>query len=119
MHPGSACSSCDEVYRVPVAGPSTRFRAGERAESCRRHFPSDRGSGRLGGMESSSLPGEIREASNRIATEVTALHRSVGRLPEGNERAEMLKALFELTRNVEVLKKQARRLESGDTSRLV
>lgn len=64
-------------------------------------------------------PEEIRGHCNRIATEVTQLHRLVARLPEGPERGEVLKALFELTRQVEVVKKQVRKLEGGDTSRLV
>ena len=70
-------------------------------------------------MEPLSIPEEIRILCNRIAGEVTALHRVSSRLPEGAERAEVLKALFELTRSVEVVKKQARKLESGDAPRLV
>ncbi len=70
-------------------------------------------------MESISIPEEIRVLCNRIAGEVTALHRVSSRLAEGPERAEVLKALFELTRSVEVVKKQARKLESGDAPRLV
>lgn len=65
------------------------------------------------------LPDEIRGHCNRIAAEVTSLHRAAARLPEGAERGEVLKALFELTRQVEVVKKQVRKLEGSDTSRLV
>lgn len=71
-------------------------------------------------MESiTSLPEEIRGHCNRIASEVTLLHRAAARLPDGAERGEVLKALFELTRHVEVVKKQVRKLEGGDGSRLV
>lgn len=70
-------------------------------------------------METPTLPEEIRAACNRIAGEVTALHRAAARLPDGPARAEVLKALFELTRHVEIIKKQVKGLESGDATRLV
>lgn len=77
------------------------------------------GVGRISFMELGSTIEEIRGVCHRIAGEVTALHRGVGKLPDGPERGEMLKSMFELTRHVEVVKKQLRKLESGDTTRLV
>lgn len=70
-------------------------------------------------MDSAPIPEEIRVHCNRIAAEITGLHRVASRLPDGPERAEILKALFEMTRGVETVKKQARKLESGDAPRLV
>ena len=70
-------------------------------------------------MDTPTWPEEIRGHCNRIAAEVTALHRLAGRMPEGAERGEVLKALFELTRQVEVVKKQVRKMEGADGSRLV
>ena len=69
-------------------------------------------------MDTASPTEEIRDLCNRIAAEVTQLHRASGKLRDGPERGEILKALFELTKNVEVVKKQLRKLDSGDTTRL-
>lgn len=69
-------------------------------------------------MEPIPASEEVRAICNRIATEITALHRAAARLREGPERAEILKALFELTRQVEVVKKQMKKLESGEATTL-
>jgi hypothetical protein len=69
-------------------------------------------------MDPVSPADEIRDHCHRIAAEVTSLHRGCGRLREGPERTEILKALFELTKNVEVVKKQLKKLDSGESTRL-
>ena len=62
---------------------------------------------------------QLFEQANQIAKQVTALHPLVGKLAESPERAEMLKAVFELTKQVEVIKKQALRLQKRDESGLL
>ena len=58
----------------------------------------------------------ILATCHRIAADVTQLHRAAGTLPDGAPRGEILKALFELTRQVEVVKKQVRRIGSASTA---
>ncbi|MBL9140169.1 MAG: hypothetical protein JNK85_30145 [Verrucomicrobiales bacterium] len=69
-------------------------------------------------MEPVPASEEVRAICHRIAAEVTTLHRVVGRIREGPQRAEILRALFELTRNVEVVKKQTKLLDSGEATTL-
>ncbi len=64
-------------------------------------------------MERVPATDEILATCNRISADVTSLHRAAGTLPDGPARGEILKALFELTRQVEVVKKQVRRVASA------
>jgi len=50
---------------------------------------------------------------------VTAIHPLVPGLADQATQAELLKALYELTKNVEVVKKQLLKLEKRDDSSLV
>ena len=62
---------------------------------------------------------KLREQANQIATSVTAMHPLVPALADAPVQAEFLKALFELTKNVEVIKKQLLKLEKRDDSPLL
>jgi hypothetical protein len=61
---------------------------------------------------------EIRAACQQIATGVTSIHPLLPPLADEPTKAEIVKALFELTKNVEVIKKQVMRLEKRDDSTL-
>jgi hypothetical protein len=59
---------------------------------------------------------KIREQANQIAAGVTAIHPLVPGLADQPAQGELLKALYELTKNVEVVKKQMLKLEKRDDS---
>ena len=59
---------------------------------------------------------EIRERINQIATQVTAIHPLVPRLADPPTQSELLRALYELTKQVEVVKKHLLKLERRDDS---
>ncbi len=61
----------------------------------------------------------MRERINQIASQITALHPCVPRLAEPGTQAEVLRALFELTKQVEVVKKHLLKLEKRDASTLL
>ncbi len=62
---------------------------------------------------------EIRERANQIATHVTAIHPLVPKLQDPPTQSELLRALYELTRQVEVVKKHLLKLEHRDDSALL
>jgi len=62
---------------------------------------------------------QIRALCQQIATGVTGLHPLLPALADEPTKAEIVKALFELTKNVEVIKKQVMRLEKRDDSSLL
>lgn len=62
---------------------------------------------------------KLREQANQIATHVTAMHPLVSGLADPPTQGELLKALYELTKNVEVVKKQLLKLEKRDDSALL
>ncbi len=70
-------------------------------------------------MERNAAIEKIREQANQIATNVTAIHPLVPGLADPPTQAELLKALYELTKNVEVVKKQLLKLEKRDDSSLM
>jgi len=59
---------------------------------------------------------DIRERCNNIAGAVTGLHPLVPMLADKPTQDEIYKALFALTREVEVVKKQLLKLERRDES---
>ncbi len=67
-------------------------------------------------MERNAVIQQIREHTNQIAANVTAIHPLVPGLDDAPTQTELYKALYELTKNVEVVKKQLLRLEKGDES---
>lgn len=62
---------------------------------------------------------QIRAACQQIATGVTSMHPLLPALDDEPTKAEIIKALFELTKQVEVVKKQVMRLEKRDDSALL
>lgn len=75
--------------------------------------------GSIGGMDRSEAMGQMRATCNELGNAVTRLHPLVPRLNAPAAQAEILKALFELTKQVEVMKKHLIRLEKDDGSTLV
>jgi hypothetical protein len=59
---------------------------------------------------------DIRERAIQIATHVTAIHPLVKNLADPPTETELFKALFELTKQVEVIKKHLLKLERRDDS---
>jgi hypothetical protein len=67
-------------------------------------------------MERNLAIRDIRERANQIASNVTAMHPLVSNLADPPTQTELLKALFELTKQVEVVKKHLLKLEHRDDS---
>lgn len=70
-------------------------------------------------MDRPTAIAEIRTTCTQIAACVTSIHPLLPALADEPAKAEIIKALFELTRNVEVVKKQVMRLEKRDDSALL
>lgn len=70
-------------------------------------------------MDRTTAISEIRQACNDIAAGVTRVHPLLSALGDEPTKSEIVKALFELTKNVEVVKKQVMRLEKRDDSALL
>ena len=62
---------------------------------------------------------QIRAACNQLATGVTGMHPLLPALGDEPTKGEIIKALFELTKQIEVVKKQVMRLEKRDDSALL
>jgi hypothetical protein len=62
---------------------------------------------------------EIRAACQQIAAGVTRIHPLLPALEDEPTKSEIIKALFELTKSVEVVKKQVMKLEKRDDSSLL
>ena len=91
-------------------------------KKCRRYFYSRPGLRQpfdwlhLDVMERNAAIQNIREQANQIAAHVTAIHPLVPGLADPPTQGELLKALYELTKSVEVVKKQLLKLEKRDES---
>jgi hypothetical protein len=70
----------------------------------------------VGCMERYAAIVKIREQVNQIAANVTAIHPLVPGLADPPAQGELLKALYELTKSVEVIKKHLLKLEKRDDS---
>ena len=62
---------------------------------------------------------QMRQRIDQISKLVTELHPLTPKLGKPEAQNEILKALFELTKQVEVVKKQLLRIEKGDESKLL
>jgi len=71
------------------------------------------------GMERNEAIQAIRGQINQVAANVTAIHPLVRGLDDAPTQGELLKALFELTKNVEVVKKHLLKLEKRDDSAIL
>ena len=67
-------------------------------------------------MISKEAIGKLREHSIKISEHVTAMHPVVPNLENPDAQSEILRALFELTRHVEVVKKHLIKMEKQDGS---
>jgi hypothetical protein len=71
-------------------------------------------------MDSQQSPvAEMRSRADQISKLVTELHPLTPKLGKPEAQNEILRALFELTRQVEVIKKQLLRVEKDDSSPLL
>ena len=61
----------------------------------------------------------LRARVEEIARAVTAMHPIVPKLQDAPVQGEVIRALFELTKQVEVVKKQLLRLQKRDDSTLL
>jgi len=62
---------------------------------------------------------EMRSRADQISRLVTELHPLTPKLGKPEAQSEILCALFELTKQVEVVKKQLLRVEKDDSSKLL
>src|SRR5438477_743758 len=76
-------------------------------------------SGHVAAMERTAAIQAIRDKTNQIASIITGIHPLVPKLTDPATQGELLKALFELTKQVEVVKKHLLNLEKGDDSALL
>ncbi len=70
-------------------------------------------------MEPTQAVIQLRERAGQIARFVTEMHPIVSQLRNEGAQNEIYRALFELTKQVEVVKKHLLRVEKQDESRLV
>ena len=62
-------------------------------------------------MEREDALKTIKESCSHISAELTRIHPAVGALGNPQIQDEMIKALFQLTKDVEMVKKLAKRVE--------
>jgi hypothetical protein len=70
-------------------------------------------------MDRATAIQQIREHCNTISTAGMKLHPLLPPLDDEPTKSEIVKALFEITKHVEVVKKQVMRLEKRDDSALL
>ena len=70
-------------------------------------------------MDRTEAISQIRVQAQQIASGVTALHPLLDPLGDEPTKGEIVKAMFEITRAVETVKKQVMRLEKRDDSSLL
>ncbi len=70
-------------------------------------------------MDRSEAIQQMRAECNLLAASITRLHPLSPALQDAPTQSEIFKALFELTKNVETVKKQLMRLERRDDNELV
>ena len=69
-------------------------------------------------MDRTTASQQIRDACNTVSTAVMKIHPVLKDLGDEPTKGEIVKALFEVTKNIEVVKKQLMRLEKRDDSAL-
>ena len=70
-------------------------------------------------MDRAAATQQIKEHCNTASLAVMKLHPLLNALGDDATKGEIVKALFEITKNVEVVKKQVMRLEKRDDSTLL
>ena len=71
------------------------------------------------GMDRTAASQQIKEHCNTVSLAVMKLHPLLNALGDDATKGEIVKAIYELTKNVEVVKKQVMRLEKRDDSALL
>ena len=69
-------------------------------------------------MERNEAIQQLRAECNQLSAVITRMHPLAPALQDAPTQAEIFKALFELTKHVETVKKQLMRLERRDDSEL-
>ena len=62
---------------------------------------------------------QIRDTCNNLSRELMRIHPAIPALADKEAQDEIYKTIFELTKQVEIIKKRLARLESRDDSALV
>jgi hypothetical protein len=70
-------------------------------------------------VETNPAIAEIRGKTNEIGTLITSIHPLISKLNDPPTQNELLRAAFELTKHVEVIKKHLLKLEKRDDSALL
>ena len=70
-------------------------------------------------MDRATATKEIRDHANAASASITKIHPLLNALGDDATKGEIVKALFEITKNVEVVKKQIMRLEKRDDTTLL
>jgi hypothetical protein len=70
------------------------------------------------GMDPASAIAQLRSECNQLASGITRMHPCIAKLGNANAQGEIFKAVFELTKQVEVIKKHLIRLEKGEDTPL-
>lgn len=68
-------------------------------------------------MDRPTAIGQIRQSCNAVAQELFRIHPAVAALQDKAVQDEVFRSLFELTKQVEAIKKQLARLEARDQTR--
>ena len=70
-------------------------------------------------MDKAAAIKQIRDVCNNVARELMRIHPAVPALAEKEAQDEIFKTLFELTKQVEIIKKRLAKLEAKDDSALL
>ena len=70
-------------------------------------------------MDKAAAIKQIRDVCSNVARELMRIHPAVPALAEKEAQDELFKTLFELTKQVEIIKKRLAKLEAKDDSALL
>ncbi len=70
-------------------------------------------------MDKAAAIKQIRDVCNAVSRELMRIHPAVAPLADQEAQDEIYKTLFELTKNVEIIKKRLAKLEAKDDSALL
>jgi len=70
-------------------------------------------------MDKAAAIKQIREVCNNVSRELMRIHPAVPALAEKEAQDEIFKTLFELTKQIEIIKKRLAKLEAKDDSALL
>jgi len=70
-------------------------------------------------MDKAAAIKQIRDVCNNVSRELMRIHPAVPALAEKEAQDELFKTLFELTKQIEIIKKRLAKLEAKDDSALL